>query len=711
MLRADVSPGRALPTHQQAEALQLVTPDGVRRDDPVYDPVVADVDDEQLLALYEDMVVVRRFDTEAVALQRQGQLGLWPPLLGQEAAQIGSARALRSDDFVFSSYRENGVAYCRGAQPTDLMRVWRGTALAGWDPRAIGMATPQVMIGSQTLHATGYALGCVKDGVDSVAVAYFGDGATSKGDVHEAMVFAATFAAPVIFFCQNNQWAISEPVGLQAQRPIADRAAGYGIPGIRVDGNDVLAVLAATRVALDRARRGDGPTFIEAVTYRMGPHTTSDDPTRYVDPSDKARVGGQGPDRADRTPADGPRRAVRRARRSAIKAKADTFADADARGLLRPARPRAAERLRGRLRRADTGAGTAAQPVRRLPRDVRRGGVMATMTLAAALNSGLRHALDDDPTVVLLGEDIGTLGGVFRVTDGLQRDFGVDRVMDTPLAEAGIMGVAVGLAYRGYRPVVEIQFDGFVYPAVDQLVTQVARIHYRTGGAVRMPITVRIPYGGGIGAVEHHSESPEAYFAHTPGPARGHLREPAGRPHDDPAGDRVRRPRGVLRAEAALLGQGRGRRVDATTSPLLDRARVVVEGTDVTLATYGPLVITARDAALAAQDDGLSVEVVDLRSLSPVDLDTLEVSVRKTGRLVVSHEAQGSGGLGAEIVASITDRCFDILKAAPARVTGFDTPYPAAKVEEHFLPDLDRMLDAVDRVMGRQHSLTGWRAS
>ena len=194
------------------------------------------------------------------------------------------------------------------------MRVWRGTALAGWDPRAIGMATPQVMIGSQTLHATGYALGCVKDGVDSVAVAYFGDGATSKGDVHEAMVFAASFAAPVIFFCQNNQWAISEPVGLQAQRPIADRAPGYGIPSIRVDGNDVLAVLAATRVALDRARRGDGPTFIEAVTYRMGPHTTSDDPTRYVDPSDKVGVGGEGPDRAARTPADGARRAVRRAR-------------------------------------------------------------------------------------------------------------------------------------------------------------------------------------------------------------------------------------------------------------------------------------------------------------------------------------------------------------------------------------------------------------
>jgi len=260
---------------------QLLTPAGERVSDPDYDPWVADVFGEQLIALYEDMTVIRRIDTEAVALQRQGQLGLWPPLNGQEAAQIGSARALRSDDFVFSSYRENGVAYVRGVDLTDLLRVWRGSVFSGWNPYDVGMATPAVIIGAQTLHAVGYAMGCQRDEVDSVAVAYFGDGATSEGDTNEAMVFAATFKAPVVFFCQNNHWAISEPVGLQAQRSIADRAPGFGIPSMRVDGNDVLAVLAATRVALERARKGDGPTFIEAVTYRMGAHTTSDDPTRY----------------------------------------------------------------------------------------------------------------------------------------------------------------------------------------------------------------------------------------------------------------------------------------------------------------------------------------------------------------------------------------------------------------------------------------------
>ncbi|MHA7294700.1 pyruvate dehydrogenase (acetyl-transferring) E1 component subunit alpha [Arthrobacter sp. HLT1-21] len=263
--------------------IQLLTPSGVRRTSGHYDRWVADVDGPALQALYEDMVVVRRIDAEATALQRQGELALWPPLLGQEAAQIGSGRALREDDFVFSSYRENAVAYCRGVDFTDILRVWRGNASAGWDPFSINMATPQVIIGAQTLHATGYAMGIQQDGADSVAVTYFGDGATSQGDVNEAMVFAASYQAPVIFFCQNNHWAISEPVGLQAHVPIANRAPGFGIPSVRVDGNDVLACLAVTREALDRARTGGGPSFIEAVTYRMGPHTTADDPTKYRD--------------------------------------------------------------------------------------------------------------------------------------------------------------------------------------------------------------------------------------------------------------------------------------------------------------------------------------------------------------------------------------------------------------------------------------------
>jgi 2-oxoisovalerate dehydrogenase E1 component beta subunit len=330
------------------------------------------------------------------------------------------------------------------------------------------------------------------------------------------------------------------------------------------------------------------------------------------------------------------------------------------------------------------------------------------LTLSRALNAGLRRSLVDDDRVLLMGEDIGTLGGVFRVTDGLKEEFGADRVIDTPLAEAGIVGTAIGLAYRGYRPVCEIQFDGFIYPAFDQIVAQVAKLHYRTGGNVVLPITIRVPFGGGIGAVEHHSESPEAYFAHTAGlrvvtcsnPQDAYSMIRAAVASDDP----------VLFFEPKRRYWVKGD-VDFEEDPLpLGSARVVAPGTDVTLVAYGPLVTTALDAALAAADDGVSVEVIDLRSLSPVDFDTVEASVRKTGRLVITHEAAQSGGIGAEIAASITDRCFYHLEAAPQRVTGFDIPYPPAKLEEHFLPDLDRILDAVDRVMGRENSLTGWRA-
>ncbi|WP_347110529.1 pyruvate dehydrogenase (acetyl-transferring) E1 component subunit alpha [Paenarthrobacter sp. S56] len=271
------------PLRTGGEMLQLVSPEGERISHPEFDLWIKDIGDEQLCSLYEDMTVIRRIDTEATALQRQGELALWPPLLGQEASQIGSSRSLRDDDFVFPSYRESGVAYVRGAHLSEIAKVWRGNALYSWDPQRINMATPQIIIGSQSLHATGYAMGVQLDGASTAVLAYFGDGATSEGDVNEAMVFAASFQAPVVFFCQNNHWAISEPVRVQSHIQLADRATGFGIPSMRVDGNDVLAVMAATRVALDRARNGGGPTFIEAVTYRMGPHTTADDPTRYRD--------------------------------------------------------------------------------------------------------------------------------------------------------------------------------------------------------------------------------------------------------------------------------------------------------------------------------------------------------------------------------------------------------------------------------------------
>lgn len=262
---------------------QLLTPEGERVRDSRLDRWAADIDAETIRGLYRDMAIARRLDGEGVALQRQGHVGLWAPAQGQEAIQVASARACRADDFLFPTYREVGVLIVRGARPADLVLAWRGEVHGTFDPHQLNVATPQIIIGAQSLHAVGYAMGIQRDGGDQAAVAYFGDGATSQGDVNEALVFASSFAAPVVFVCSNNHWAISEPVSVQSRFTLAGRAPGFGIPSLRVDGNDALACTAAMRWALDRARSGQGPVFLEAVTYRMGPHTTSDDPTRYRD--------------------------------------------------------------------------------------------------------------------------------------------------------------------------------------------------------------------------------------------------------------------------------------------------------------------------------------------------------------------------------------------------------------------------------------------
>jgi 2-oxoisovalerate dehydrogenase E1 component alpha subunit len=274
------------------ELVQLLTPEGERVDHPAFsfgDGLSAAEEAETIRGFYRDMVLTRRIDVEATALQRHGELGIWAQLLGQEAAQIGSGRALRPQDFVFPTYREHGVAWCRGVDPLKLLGLFRGVDQGSWDPREQNFGLYTIVIGAQTLHATGYAMGVQRDGNvgtgdpdrDSAVVAYFGDGASSQGDVNEAFIFAASYNAPVVFFCQNNQWAISEPIERQSRIPLYQRALGFGFPGVRVDGNDVLATYAVTRAALQRARDGQGPTLVEAYTYRMGAHTTTDDPTRY----------------------------------------------------------------------------------------------------------------------------------------------------------------------------------------------------------------------------------------------------------------------------------------------------------------------------------------------------------------------------------------------------------------------------------------------
>ena len=316
------------------------------------------------------------------------------------------------------------------------------------------------------------------------------------------------------------------------------------------------------------------------------------------------------------------------------------------------------------------------------------------MTMVKALNAGLRAAMENDPTVLVMGEDVGRLGGVFRVTEGLQKDFGEGRVMDTPLAESAIVGTAIGLTFRGFRPVIEIQFDGFVYPAYDQIISQVAKLHFRSRGAVRMPLVIRIPFGGGIGAVEHHSESPEGQFALTAGlkvvscadPNDAHWMIQQAIASDDP----------VVFMEPKRRYWESGE-VDTESAALpLWSSRVVRPGSHATLITYGPMVKTCLDSARAAEADSLDLEVIDLRTLSPLDLGPVFESVRRTGHAIVVHEAARTLGLGAEISARITEECFYSLESPVQRVTGYDMPYPPSRVEHEFLPGLDRILDAVD---------------
>src|SRR3984957_630616 len=422
--------------------------------------------------------------------------------------------------------------------------------------------------------------------------------------------------------------------------------------------------------------------------------------------SDRARPGLPGPHRRGR------QRLLRRGQRGGRRR-----GGAPAGRLPGAARSGPAGAVRQRLRGTAPDSRRGTGPVCGLPGRVRRrrrgggrrgggrdggrehgGKSMSTITLSRALNAGLRRSLESDPKVMIMGEDVGKLGGVFRVTDGLQKDFGEHRVVDTPLSEAGIVGTAIGLALRGYRPVCEIQFDGFVFPAFDQIVSQLAKMRYRSNGTVSLPIVIRIPFGGGIGAVEHHSESPEAYFAHTPG-----LRVVA---CADPADAFAMIQLAIAGDDPVIFFEPKRRYWDKgeidTAAPLesalpLDRARTVLPGDDVTLLCYGPLVRSCVEAAIAAREDGRSIEVIDLRSLSPIDVATITESVARTGRCVVVHEAPVYAGLGAEIAARVTEQCFYPLEAPVLRVGGFAPPYPAARSEDHYLPALDRILDAVDR--------------
>lgn len=651
------------------------------------------------VSMHRDMVTMRVFDRRATIAQRQGRLGTYAIGEGHEAIQIGTARALSDGDFIYPGYREHGVHLALGIPLTTLLSYWRGLPNVSWDPETYNQMVITIPIASHLPHAVGHAYASRLNGDKTVTVAYIGDGGTSENDFHSGLNFAGVWKTPTVFVVSNNHYAISVPYEKQtAAESIADKAIGYGMPSERVNGFDVIAVHDAMLRAVDRARAGGGPTLIDAVCYRFGPHATADDPALYrtqdeesawrdLDPVNRMRsfVTSQGwwtdadetklieATTADFDTALDEVSAIELPPRSSIVA--NSFA-------------KVPESMVEQLNRIERNAG---EPETEFPAsqqwsvgvDDLPAGSSSNITMAEAINAALHQEMAIDPTTILLGQDVGVAGGVFRISDGLLDAFGEARVIDAPINESGIVGTAIGMAMAGARPIAEIQFEGFSYPAFDQIASHLGRIRFRAQGNTHLPMVIRMPNGAGIAAHEHHCDSPEALFAHIPGVVVVVPSSPADAKGLLAAAIRSEDP--VIFLEPKVLyRQGRENVPDQPYELPIGRARTRREGTDVTLVTYGGMVPISLKAAEAVAGD-INVEVIDLRTIYPWDVETVSASVVKTGRLLFVQEPQRTGGVGAEIVAEIAERNGYDLVSPPRRLTGTDAPWPQFAIEAHAL--------------------------
>lgn len=676
------------------ELTQFVDAKGVSSEIPEW------LDRDLAVSMYEDMVRTRVFDRRSTAAQRQGRIGTFAIAEGHEAVQVGSAYALRDSDFVYPGYREHGVHISKGMPLTTILSYWRGLPNDTWDPKTLGQMVITVPIGSHLPHAVGHAYAERMRGNDVVTMTYIGDGGTSENDFHSGMNFAGVWKTPTVFIVSNNHYAISVPFEKQtAAANTADKAIGYGIPSERVDGLDVLAVHDATRRAVERAASGGGPTLIEAMCYRYGPHATADDPALYrtadeesawreFDPVERMRsflqLNGWWSDEAEATlnseATDAFDEALEAVSTIPLPSRGDIVAHAF---------DKVPDSLLEGLNRIEAGAGETQTEIPvsqrwvigddRLPK-----GSTSSLTMAEAINQTLHQEMALDPTTLILGQDVGVAGGVFRISEGLYDKFGSERVIDTPISESGIVGAAIGMALAGARPIAEIQFEGFAYPAFDQIASHLGRIRFRTRGNASLPMVVRMPNGAGIGAHEHHCDSPEAYFAHAPGlvvvvpaspiDAKGLLT--AAIRSDDPV---------VFLEPKVLYRAGREDVPDEPYELPIGRARIRRQGEHITLVTYGGMVPVSLRAAEAVAIDGIDVEVIDLRTIYPWDVETVSASVARTGRLLFVQEPQRTGGVGAEVVAEIAERNGYDLLAPPRRLAATDAPWPQFAIESHAL--------------------------
>jgi 2-oxoisovalerate dehydrogenase E1 component len=673
-----------------------------------------DLDDGQLEALFCSLVKTRTFDESALRLQRTGRIPAYYACAGMEA-HVAIPAALEDRDWVFTAYREQGVRLGRGVPEVNELALWRGMPYAIWDPLEFRITPLNATIGTHIPQTTGYGYAARMLGKNEVALAMFGDGATSEGDFHAGLNSAGVWKTPTVFFCQNNGYAQSTPLNEQtASETLAQKADAYGIEGVRVDGMDTLAVYAAVKAAVDKARTGGGATLIESLCYRYTAHSTYDGTPVYrtreeesewleLDPLIRMRafLASRGID------AEGLEAEVKDNTKKAMSAAIDQLEntplpprDKVFRSVSRKMSPRLLEQLH--YEQAMAGEEITPVPVESClisGDDPEVGGETAAMTLVEALNSALDHAMTERDNTLILGEDVGREGGVFRVTAGLYEKYGRERMLDTPLCEIGIAGAAVGMAIAGARPVVEIEFGGFSYTSFDQIVFHIARFPWRTFGAFKMPIVIRMPGGGGHEGYEGHSDAPEAFYAHAPGglnviypsnpkDAKGLLASALS--SDDPCV--------FIEPVAQYFERQEGVPVDHYEIPI-GKARIDRPGSDVTIVAYGNAVGIAGTAAETLASEGIEAEIIDLRTLKPWDEDTVIDSITRTGRLVVVHEAPISGGLGAEIIATVMEKAGDRLFVPPVRVGHADIIWAPAKMEPYSMIDPSRVVHAAKQVL------------
>lgn len=651
--------------------------------------------DDEVVDLYRTMLVTRRIDDRMWALNRQGRVPFVVSASGHEATQVGVVAAMDPDrDWSLPYYRDVGVAVAWGMTPTE---IFLGVMSKAGDPSSGGRQMPNHWsyrdkrifshsspIATQYPHAAGIAHALKADGSDAVVAVHGGDGSTSEGDWSEAMNFAGIHCLPMIFVIENNQYAISVPLEESVAGQIADRARGYDIPGVYVDGNDILAVYKVAKEAVERARGGHGPTLIEAKTYRYYAHTSDDDDKIYRSREEVEMWRRRDP--------------ILILKQYLIEARllSDEFEEALEDEVVEAVKE-AVREAEAAQDPTDAYSHVYAAPFVELPAATEPEPAVEgeEINMITAVNRTLHEILEADPSTVVFGEDVGDpKGGVFKATVGLTDTFGADRCFNTPLAESLIIGLGIGMGAVGKRPIAEIQFADFIHPAFDQIVSEAARLSYRTNGDWNCPLTIRVPFGGGIHGSLYHSQSIESFYAHIPGlkvvvpSTPADLKGLLWTAVEDPDPVMFLEPKRLYRLCKGVFPAG------AHRIPL-GKAAIRRTGTDVTILAYGAMAYFAEEAGDRLIGEGVSAEIIDLRSIKPLDWNTINASVAKTGRVLIVHEDNEFIGFGAEVAALVADKAFEHLDAPVKRYATPDVPtFPFAEaLEAELLPNTDGIVE------------------